>query len=176
MPALSLTEKLEMAVTEKSFVEVARIIVDTANSLKRKHAPQYAGHVSYCCYFSQSEESFEKLNKSVAAVGRLAKDTKTGPVYVVPRIDTVAGPLRVFKVRKVDPSRKELGDADFALQDYESFKRENIGRPGFKLIEREEFEMIELVDPEFNARAYFSNPPIEEHQGIKQALMEGGSN
>jgi hypothetical protein len=37
-----------------------------------------------------------------------------------------------------------------------------LSKEGFKLIEREDFEMIELMDSEFNVRAYFSNPPLDE--------------
>ena len=33
--------------------------------------------------------------------------------------------------------------------------------------------MIELMDPNFDVRAYFSHPPVEEHPGIKERLLGG---
>jgi len=34
-----------------------------------------------------------------------------------------------------------------------------------EIIEREEMEMIELMDPAFDVRAYFSHPPLDEQLG-----------
>lgn len=156
----------------KELIETAKEIVNQANMLRLKYAPDFSGHVSYCCYFSQNEDEFFKIKSLAEQVGTLAKSTNTGPVFVVPDITTDAGILRVFKVRKPDPTRPEKGDADFGLDDYVSFKFECLDKPGFKLIERADFEMIELVDPEFEVRAYFSNPPVEEHAGIREALAD----
>ena len=38
------------------------------------------------------------------------------------------------------------------------FKEKYLSQKEFKLIMRENFEMIELIDPQFDVRVYFSNP------------------
>lgn len=149
---------------------IAEKLVKESNKLRLKHAAEFDARVSYCAIFCQSQGEYDAYCEEATRIGRLANDTPTGPVFVVPAIKTRMGPLRIVKVRKPDKTRHERGDADFALANYAAFKAQKLGRPGFKLIEREDFEMIELVDSKFNARAYFSNPPVEEHAGIKEAL------
>lgn len=146
-------------------------IVARATALKDLHTSAEAS-VSYSAVFTQSDDEFEALSEDAALWGSLVQVTKTGPVFVGPEIPTIAGPLRIIKIRKPDPTRPERGDADFAVADYPSFKARHLDSPGFTLIERDEFEMLELMDEAFNVRAYFSDPPVEEHSGISEALRE----
>jgi hypothetical protein len=157
--------------SETNLESAVRTIVQRANTLRLKHASKFDAHVSYCAIFCQDDRQFDSINTAASGIGVLADDTPTGPVYVVPPIDTVVGPLRVVKVRKPDTTRPEKGDTDFGVANYAEFKAANIGRPGFKLIVRPNFEMIELMDPDFDVRAYFSHPPVEEHSGIKETLQ-----
>lgn len=55
-----------------------------------------------------------------------------------------------------------MRSADFTVSDYQAFKNKCISQNHFKLIAREKFEMIELMDSEFNVRAYFSHPPLDK--------------
>jgi hypothetical protein len=41
-----------------------------------------------------------------------------------------------------------------------------LNQEGFLLIEREDFEMIELMENNCSVRAYFSYPPLDEQLGI----------
>ena len=122
------------------------------------------------CFFSQSEDEYTEMNNQAKSIGTLASDTSTGLVYAINPMPTVAGGLQILKIRKPDPTRPELGDADFALKKFNDFKEKYLDKPQFKLIVREHFEMIELMDNKYKVRAYFSNPPVEEHPGIKEAL------
>ncbi len=142
-------------------------IVSQASELKNKHTDQANAHVHYCCIFTQSDEEFEALLGEVSEIGKMLKDTPTGPMFQIELTETIAGSLRILKIRKPDPTRPERGDADFAVSNYPKFKEKYLGQPGFKLIEREDFEMIELMDPDYDVRAYFSNPPVEEQYELK---------
>ncbi|MBI5220288.1 MAG: hypothetical protein HY978_00420 [Candidatus Liptonbacteria bacterium] len=55
-----------------------------------------------------------------------------------------------------------------SVDHYAEFKTAHLGQPGFSLIPREGYEMIELIDPEFDVRVYFSNPPLTQQLGIGQ--------
>lgn len=149
---------------------LATQIVAEANRMRLKHAPNYSGKVGYCCVFSQSESEYAELGLAIKVFGRVAQDTPTGFTYLISGIQTDAGLLRILKIRKPDPTRKERGDADFSLEDYAAFKEFAVARSGFSLITRPKTEMIELIDPQFRVRAYFSNPPVESHDGIREAL------
>lgn len=71
-----------------------------------------------------------------------------------------------MKIRQPDKTRPEQGDADFTVDNFEDFKKKYISQDHFKLIPRDGFEMIELMDNEFDVRSYFSNPPLDKQLNI----------
>lgn len=146
--------------------QLVQLIIEKATKLKNKHTEEKNATVNYACVFSQSPEEYEALLSAARKLGSVVKETSTGPLFRVEPLQTVSGPLQLLKVRAPDKTRPERGDADFTVADYPAFKKGNLDRPGFKLIEREEFEMIELMDPEFNVRAYFSHPPLDQQLGL----------
>lgn len=101
---------------------------------------------------------------AASSIGKVVKETRSGPLFQVEPIATVSGKLQLVKVRKPDPTRTERGDADFTVGDYEAFKKEYVSKPGFKLIGNRPdiIEMIELMDSAFDVRAYFSKVPLDK--------------
>ena len=142
-------------------------IVKKANDLKNKHTSEEKAPVNYACIFCQDEGQYNNLVGLAKTMGKIIKQTPTGPIFHISPLETVAGELKLLKIRKPDSTRKELGDADFTIPDYSEFKEKYLSQKGFKLIEREDFEMIELTDPKFHVRVYFSNPPLNEQLEIK---------
>ncbi len=143
----------------KQFVQE---IVKEAKELKDKHTDQINAPVNYACIFSQSQEEYEKLQQLTSKFGKVIKETKSGPLFQIEPLETVAGILKILKIRNPDLTKPEKGDADFTVEDYPKFKEEVLNKEGFKLIEREYMEMIELTDKEFNVRVYFSHPPLDK--------------
>lgn len=137
-------------------------IVKKSNDLKNKHTSEKKAPVNYACIFCQNDEQYDSLVALAQEIGKVIEETPTGPLFHIQPLDTIAGKLQLLKIRKPDATRPELGDADFTVLNYPEFKNKYLPQKGFKLIVRENFEMIELVDPQFNVRAYFSNPPLNE--------------
>ena len=164
--------KNEFAVTSKdnlSEIDAYGLGRHMANDLKNKHTSEKNAPVNYACIFAQNKEQYDTLLMVAEQIGYVIMETPMGPVYHIKPLKTVAGDLRLLKIRKPDPTRPELGDADFTVENYPEFKKRYLSKTGFKLIpKREDFEMIELVDPKFNVRAYFSNPPLNEQFGISK--------
>ncbi len=98
-------------------------------------------------------------------MGVVVKPTSTGPLFRIKPLKTVSGDLRLLKIRLPDPTRPELGDADFTVRDFSTFKKSHLSRKGFRPIPRD-FEMIELMEPGSDVRTYFSNPPLDEQLGL----------
>jgi len=142
-------------------------IVTSAYDLKNAFTDAKEAEVNYAAVFSQSTEECSALNKAAQGLGEIIQETPTGLLYKIAPLTTVAGNLQLLKIRKPDEARPERGDADFTVTDYDSFKQTYLPKSGFKLIEREGFEMIELSDPNFDVLAYFSNPPLDVQLGIK---------
>jgi len=147
--------------------QLVQEIVEKANALKNKYASEEKAPVNYACIFCQSKEQYDNFIMLTQKIGKVIKETPTGPLFQINPLDTVAGKLQLLKIRISDLTRPELGDADFTVTNYSEFKEKYLSQKKFKLIVRENFEMIELIDPQFDVRAYFSNPPLDEQLKIK---------
>jgi len=141
-------------------------IVEKSNELKNKYTDETNAKVNYACIFSQNQKEFDEYKKITENFGKIVKETVSGPLFQIEPLNTVAGTLQLLKIRLPDITRPELGDADFSLVDYAKFKNKYLTKKGFKLIEREHMEMIELMDKTFNVRVYFSHPPLDKQLGI----------
>lgn len=148
------------------FKELVKDIVSQAMTLKDSHTTEKNAPVNYSAIFSHSLKEYEELIEAAKKIGKVIDNTPTGPLFLIEPLDTVAGQLKLIKVRKPDETRKERGDADFTVFDYMSFKKTYLSKPGFKLITRPKSEMTELIAKGFNVRAYFSNPPTDKQYGV----------
>lgn len=148
------------------FKELIRSIVSQADVLKKKYVTEIAP-VNYACIFCQNNEEYSLFQLLAKELGEIIEDTKTWPLFLIEPLSTVAGNLRLLKVRHPDQTRPERGDADFTLKSYDQFKEENLSKIWFSLIVRESFEMIELVEDNYPVRVYFSNPPLDQNLNIQ---------
>jgi len=150
------------------FITLIQGIVEQAKKLKDLHTTEKDAPVNYSCIFCHDEKEYEQFFAAASSIGKVVKETRSGQLFQVAPIETVAGKLQLVKVRKPDTTRQERGDADFTVGDYEAFKQECMGKPGFKLIENRPdiIEMIELMDPAFTVRAYFSKVPLDKGLGL----------
>ena len=152
---------------KEDLTKLVQNIVEQAYNLKNKHTSEINAPVNYACIFSHNKEEYNELLEVVQTIGKVVKETSTGLLFQIPPIKTIAGNLKLLKIRIPDSTRPERGDADFTVTTYSDFKKKYLPKQEFKLIKRENFEMIELMDREFNVRTYFSNPPLDEQLSIK---------
>jgi hypothetical protein len=153
----------------KTINEILDYIIPKTLELNQAHIPGEATRVNYSAIFCQSDDEYEQFHKEASQVGDVIDDTATGPLYKFYKpLQTVAGPLWLLKIRKLDPTRPERGDADFTVNNYISFRDKCLkDAEHFKLIKRENFQMIELKDPKFDVLSYFSSIPLTVQMGIQ---------
>ena len=151
----------------KNLIKSVQEIVKRANTLKDKHTSEKNAPVNYACVFCQNDEQYNSLVALAQEIGKVVEETPTGPLFHIQPLNTIAGKLQLLKIRKPDATRPELGDADFTVSNYSEFKKKYLSQKGFSLIIRKNFEMIELTNPKFNIRAYFSNTPLDKQLKIK---------
>ncbi|MBI4426099.1 MAG: hypothetical protein HY567_00835 [Candidatus Kerfeldbacteria bacterium] len=152
--------------TAEDLKSLVQEIVTQSRNLRDKHTSETNAPVNYAAVFAQTQDEYTTLVDAARHFGSVIKETPTGPLFQIDPLRTVAGDLRLLKIRAPDPTRTERGDADFTVSNYQLFKSVNLQRPGFKLIERGSMEMIELVDSSFDVRAYFSNPPLDKQLAL----------
>ncbi len=141
-------------------------IVKQSCELKDRHTDEHNAPVNYACIFSQSQEEYELLIKIAHNIGKIIQETPSGPLFNIHPLKTVSGDLRLLKIRNPDKTKPERGDADFTVSDYPNFKDKYLSKKGFKLIDKKQFEMIELMDPDFDVRTYFSYPPLDKQLDV----------
>ena len=148
--------------------ELAKYIVREANNLKNKYTDEINAKVSYACIFCKNDDDFNKYIEILKEDNNdIIEDTYSGPLFRIKDLETVSGTLKLLKIRRYDDKHLDLGDADFNVSNYEKFKNKYVDKPNFKLISREDYEMIELMEENNDVRVYFSNPPLDEELGIK---------
>jgi len=152
------TEDLKVKVKE---------IVEKATALKNKHIDDKNTPVNYACIFSQSREEYDELLEVTRKIGNVIKETPTGLLFHIKPLQTISGTLKLLKIRIPDPTRPELGDADFTISNFSKFEKKYLSKSGFTLIKKDNFVMIELMDSNFDVRVYFSNPPLDVQLDIK---------
>lgn len=141
--------------------KLAQEIVAESRRLSVTYISEQQAPVNYACIFTQSEAEYKEMIKIASQLGSVAQETAMGPVFHIAPLSTVAGTLRLLKIRRPDPNRPQRGDADFTIADFESFKKKYLGKSGFDIIKRPEMEMIELIDPSYDVIAYYSHPTLD---------------
>ncbi|UMX47376.1 MAG: hypothetical protein L7H18_02905 [Candidatus Nealsonbacteria bacterium DGGOD1a] len=142
--------------------KLAREIIAEAQRLKIAHTSEDKAPVNYACAFARRVAEYEEMVDLARQLGPIARNTAMGPVFHIDPLPTVAGSLELLKIRRPDTKRRERGDADFTVANYENFKKKYLGKPEFGIIKRPEMEMVELIDPTYDALAYFSHPTLVE--------------
>jgi len=150
-----------------NLVTTINYIVSRSMELKNKCTDASSVPVEFSCIFCQNEEEYKQFTDEIETLGKIVERTQSGFTYFLDKpIQTVAGPLRLVKIRKPDSQRTERGDADFNT-DYKNFKEKYQNNSGFELVKRDTFEMLRLSDPKFDVMACFSNVPKSNVLGIE---------
>lgn len=151
-------------------ISIISKLIHIANQLLllRKKYIVEAMFLNYLSIFSQSEEEFNELINLAKELGDQI-GYSNGPVFQLKEtIKTEAGDVEVFRIRKPDQSRPQLGCGDFEVTDWNKFKNEilNQEKPNIKLIIREKYQMIEIQDKEFDVRLYVPSHKVTDYLNI----------
>ena len=112
--------------------------------------------IRYLTIFSHYAEEFSDLRQIVESLGQIVDANNGYAVKLKNPIQLANGELEKIRIRKPDRERPQVGCNDFAIPDYELFKKTQLlNHPNnLRLIERPGYEMIEFFDPEFDILAY----------------------
>lgn len=147
---------------------IVNYIVDEGEKVKKEYLEDPTGPVDYVAVFCRDDDEQQKILSLVKTLGVVAQKTPTGPnIKLNNPIITKSGPVKLIKVRNIDPIKHQRGASDFRVKDYEIFKQKYLGRKNINLIERQGFEMIEIWDPNADVLVYFLNIPLTRQLGIE---------
>lgn len=142
-------------------------IVDRSVQLKNQFTNEKSASIEFACIFCQNKKEYVEITKEIHGLGKIVEKTPTGFTYLLDiPLDTNSGKLRLIKIRKPDPGRKERGDVDFNTN-YQRLKEKYTNDPKFEQVKRTTFEMLRLSDPNFDVMVCFSDTPKSKVLGIK---------
>ncbi len=137
-------------------------IVELIQELAYRHIDERGLAVDYATIFSHSEEESDELVEKSKFLGKEI-DYHNGPVFQFETpLQTPAGLLKIFRIRKPDTLRPQKGCGDLVISDYPAFKKKycSLENRQFEIIPYPDFEMIEIKDPSIDALVYFPDIPL----------------
>jgi len=160
--------RLDEIKNRDDLIKTVQAIVEKAVELKNKYTDEEGVPVSYACIFCQSDDEYERLVKLVGGFGKEVENHGSGPLFELDEsFLTIAGELKLVKIRKYDDQHKDWGHADFVVKNYGEFKKKHYDKDGWSVIARNS-EILELIEKDFPVRAYFPELPIGEQLGVEQ--------
>lgn len=112
--------------------------------------------ISSLTVFTHSQGEYGDLIKILNAIGSFYNENNGPRVVLYNPIKVGDNTITHLRIRKPDPERPQVGCNDFDVEDYNAFKEEHLSKypNNLRLVEREDYEMIEFFDPEFDVLAY----------------------
>jgi hypothetical protein len=130
------------------FEKIIKHIVEHGIEAINANTDEFPVTLDYLAIFAEDEAEYQDMMEYTQEFGEIvdkhkAKSGKT--ILLKNPIKTEAGPLKVLKIRRPDPTRPQRGAPDFKVGEYEDFKKKYLMENGnFTLMLRKDFEMIEL--------------------------------
>lgn len=145
-----------------NLISIINYIVSRSVELKNKYTDEVNAKVEFCDIFCRDDNEYKRLTGVINKMGKIVYSVPTGHIYLLKKpISTVAGKLRLVKIRRPDNKLRLRGDADFDT-DYPRLKQKYQNNSRFELIVRDKFEMLRLSDPDFDVMTCFSNIPVRK--------------
>ena len=115
--------------------------------------------INYLTIFSHYADEFENIEKILFTMGKQVGENNGPFIQLNEPIQLSNGKLEKIRIRQPDPYRMQVGCNDFTVPDYAAFKEKYVTNnpQHFRVIQRPKFEMIELLDPDFDVLAYVLN-------------------
>ncbi len=154
--------------TKEQLEEIVIYIVNQGLKAIRENTDEQNLPVDYIGIFAKDDKEYEVMDNVLKTIGKPGDKTATasGSTYLLDEpIQTPAGPLKVLKARKSDPTRPQRGAPDFRVANYAEFKEKNLRRKSnFSLMLRKDYEMMELKGED--VLVYFPSKPFDVRQKL----------
>ena len=140
---------------EKRLREAVIYVADKTSEFAKKIVGKTLP-ISSLTIFAHYSDEFENLSKIVQTLGNFLNEHNGPRVALHESIKAGENTITHLRIRKPDPYRAQVGCNDFDIPDYVTFKDEYLSKQSssLRMIKREDYEMIEFFDPDFDVLAY----------------------
>jgi len=133
--------------TKDDIIKIVKVIAEKAEDLVRLTIGRELP-ITYLTIFSHHPHEYNRFVEWVTEIG-IKSDANNGVRFALQKpIQTAGGEVVNIRIRKPDPYRSQIGCADLKVDNYDSFKMEELFKypDNLRVIERPEYEMIEFFD------------------------------
>lgn len=129
---------------------------------------------SFVNIYPESDQEREQLVDSINPISKMISATNTGEIYVLDEpVKTKLGQFELIKIRVADPAYSTKGAIDFIPKDYAAFKGKYSTTPGFDVVNKDTFEIVELRAQNSRVVLHFPNRTLAEALGIHYGVKRG---
>jgi len=142
---------------EKDVLKKIHKIVSGITHVKGLYVNEKDLVLDYVTIFCHTPQEFNELVSASMNLGKQV-DEHNGPVFLLNEpIKFENGVLRIFRVRKPDKERPQVGCGDFGVPDYREFKKKYIKKKYFQLFKGDGYEFLGIHDLRQEYLVYFPN-------------------
>lgn len=153
--------------TEEQFFSIIDYIINQSISLLEKYVSEENLSIDFVDIFSKDEQEKKELLEIANQLGRVIDKPETGTTFLLnSSYPTKSGELCLIKVRNADKGKTQRGAPDFKVGNYWEFKDKYLNLENMKLIERKDYEMLELRDDDYDVLVYFPNELLSGALGV----------
>jgi len=152
--------------TRKNIIQKIKQIAKGITNVKNKYIPEKGLVLDYVTIFAQTDAEFKELVRTSKKLGTQI-DEHNGPVFKFHTpLEFENGVLKIFRIRKPDPERPQIGCGDFKVPDYKKFKKKYLHSKFFIFVSSEGFEYLGIHDPKEDYYVYFPDITLTEELGL----------
>ena len=85
-------------------------------------------------YIHIVKKIIEDLKMASLMIGKVIEENSTGQLFQTKPVGTIAGVLKLLKLRTFDPSKLWKGYADFTVAHFADFEKKYLSQRGFRRI------------------------------------------
>lgn len=147
---------------KEALIEAVKYIASQTSALSHKIIDK-SFPITSLTIFAHSDDEYSRLIKILSELGSPYNENNGPRVLLHEPIVAGENVITHLRIRKPDPERPQAGCNDFDT-DYEAFKKDylTIRSSNLRLIERTDYEMIELFDTDLDVLAYIVSEGIRE--------------
>jgi hypothetical protein len=141
--------------TEKELIEAIKYIANQTTKLCKKSINEKLT-ITSLTVFSHYQDEYVMLIGIMNKIGTPNGENNGHRFILRKPIKLDDHIITYLRIRKPDPYRMQVGCCDFDVKKYQDFKKVHLikNSKNLRLIERQEYEMIEFFDPDFDVLAY----------------------
>ena len=137
--------------SKEDIIKIVQVIAQKVENLIQRTI----GHelpITYLTIFSHNKNEYNRFIEWLSELG-IKSEANNGVKFELKKpIETVGGEIKNIRVRNPDPYRSQIGCADVKVENYDSFKNEELPKhpDNLRIPEHPKYEMIEFFDLDSN--------------------------